>query len=55
MMILSLTAGLAACGLAGEGSQAAAKDVGGTALRMASRQLKPRGHRDTDICGKICR
>ncbi len=28
MMILSLTAGLAACGLAGEGSQAAAKDVG---------------------------
>lgn len=28
MMILSLTAGLAACGLAGEGSQAAAKDAG---------------------------
>ena len=28
MMILSLTAGLAACGLAGEGSQDAAKDVG---------------------------
>ena len=27
MMILSLTAGLAACGLAGEGSQAAAKDT----------------------------
>ena len=28
MMILSLTAGFAACGLAGEGSQAAAKDAG---------------------------
>ena len=28
MMILSLTAGLAACGLAGEGSQAAAEDAG---------------------------
>ena len=28
MMILSLTAGLAACGLAGEGSQDAAKDAG---------------------------
>ena len=28
MMILSLTAGIAACGLAGEGSQAAAKDAG---------------------------
>ena len=28
MMIISLTAGLAACGLAGEGSQAAAKDAG---------------------------
>lgn len=40
MMILSLTTGLAACGLAGEGTQAAAKDAGGTALRMASRQLK---------------
>ena len=29
MMILSLTTGLAACGLAGEGTQAAAKDAGG--------------------------
>ena len=28
MMILSLTAGLVACGLAGEGSQDAAKDAG---------------------------
>lgn len=31
MMILSLTTGLAACGLAGEGTQAAAKDAGDSA------------------------
>lgn len=44
MMILSLTAGLAACGLAGEGSQAAAKDVGYSAthgLSAAQAQRTP--------------